>query len=358
MTKKIKIHDPFFDNKEKNAILKVLDSHNWAMSKGNGLVSKFEEQFKNFVGAKDCVAVDSCSMALLISMSMLDIKNKEVIIPSLSHVSLAHSIILNGGKPVLVDIDPKTLCLDPVLVKKAISNKTKIIAPVHFGGIPCDLTSLKKLAHDYNLQLVEDAALATGSKYNKKYVGSHSDFVCFSFHPVKIMSSPKGGIIALNGKHSKRIKQKISFLRNSGYNSITESVKNLGYNAYMNEFSASICLEQLKKLKTITKKRLEVVTRYSNEINSLEKMPLNKECSYSFYWIKIKNQKSFFNKMNDNNIEIVNYHPPIHTLEYYKTEKKLENTENAYKHLALLPVHPNLTNNDIDKIIHLANKFS
>ena len=143
MTKKIKIHDPFFDNKEKNAILKVLDSHNWAMSKGNGLVSKFEEQFKNFVGAKDCVAVDSCSMALLISMSMLDIKNKEVIIPSLSHVSLAHSIILNGGKPVLVDIDPKTLCLDPALVKKAISNKTKIIAPVHFGGITCDLISLK-----------------------------------------------------------------------------------------------------------------------------------------------------------------------------------------------------------------------
>ena len=99
----------------------------WASSKGNNKASEFEKKFKKFVNADECISIDSSSSALLLSMNIMDIKNKEVIIPSLCHVSVAHAVILNGGKPVFVDVDLKTLCLNSNLIKKAITKKTKLL---------------------------------------------------------------------------------------------------------------------------------------------------------------------------------------------------------------------------------------
>ncbi len=160
--KKIKIHDPYFGKEEKKAIEKVLDSHMWASSKGNNNASKFEEKFKNFVNADECVAIDSGSSALLLSMNIMDIKNKEVIIPSLCHVSVAHSVVLNGGKPVFVDVDPKTLCLNANLIKKAITKKTKVVVAVHFGGFPCNMDEISDICKKNKNKLIEYAALETG----------------------------------------------------------------------------------------------------------------------------------------------------------------------------------------------------
>lgn len=358
MKKKIKIHDPYFDIKEKTSINNVLESHFWALSKGGGITSKFESDFKNFIHSKECVAVDSASSALLLTMNLLEIKNKEVIIPSLSHVSLAHSITLNGGKPVFVDVDPNSLCLDPALVEKAITKKTSVICPVHFGGVPSEISLLKKICKEKNLKLVEDAALAMGSIYDGKKIGQHSDFVCFSFHPVKILSAPKGGMIAINSKNSKSVKNKLYALRNSGISCNGKSVNSLGWNAYMNEFSAAICIEQLKKIKKITLKRNSTAKRYHDEFNSLIRMPYSKNYAYNFYWIQVKNQKNFVKKMLEKNIEVANYHPPIHMTGFYKNQKKLKNTENAYEHMVLLPTHLGLSNEDVDKIINLTKKFS
>ena len=178
---KIKIHDPFFGQEEKKAVEKVFESHLWASTKGNNKVSEFEKKFQSYVKSDECIAVDSGSAALLLSLYMMDIKNKEVVIPSLCHVSVAHAVVLNGGKPVFVDIDPTNLCLDLDLIKKTITQKTKVIVPVHFGGLPCDLYKLKELSKNYKINLIEDAALAAGSSYKNKKIGSHSDAVCFSF---------------------------------------------------------------------------------------------------------------------------------------------------------------------------------
>lgn len=354
---KIKIHDPFFGREEKKAIDKVLASHQWASPKGNNRVSEFERKFQTFVKSDECIAVDSGSAALLLSMYMMDIKNKEVIIPSLCHVSAAHAVVLNGGKPVFVDVDPENLCLDLDLVKKAITQKTKVIMPVHFGGIPCELKKIQTLCKNFKINLVEDAALAAGSIYKNKKIGSHGDAVCFSFHPVKIISAPKGGAITLNGKNSKKFKKILLASRNSGISN-NNSVNQIGWNCYMNEFSAAIGLEQLKKINKIISIRYKIAKQYYDNIELDKKMPLQKGCSYNFYWILVKNPENFIKKMCEQNIEIGKYHPPIHMLQYYKTRKKLENAENFAKSHVLLPTHPNLSAGNIEKIIKLTNKFS
>ena len=121
---RIKLFDPFIGNNEKLATKKVLQSHFWASGAGIGNVSKFEKLFKKYVGSKECIAVSNGTAALHLALSMLDIKNKEVILPSLSFVSTAHAIVYNGGKPIFVDVEPTTLCLDPNQIEDHITSKT------------------------------------------------------------------------------------------------------------------------------------------------------------------------------------------------------------------------------------------
>jgi len=136
MRRKIKLFSPFFGKEEEKAIINTLNSGFWASGAGTGNVNKFETNFRNYVNASECVAVNSGTAALHLALSLIDVKNKEVIVPSLSFVSTAHAVIYNGGRPVFADIDPVTLCLDPTEVKKAITKKTRAILPVHFAGIP------------------------------------------------------------------------------------------------------------------------------------------------------------------------------------------------------------------------------
>ena len=156
-----------------------------------------------YVGSKDCIAVSNGTAALHLALSLFDIKNKEVLVPSLTFVSSVSSIVYNGGKPVFVDVDPKTGCIDISDMEKKISKKTGAIVIVDFAGMPCDIKNIKKIANDNNLPVIEDAAHSAGSTYNGKRIGSHFDAVCFSFHPVKNLAMPTGGAVCINGKNSK-----------------------------------------------------------------------------------------------------------------------------------------------------------
>ena len=137
---------------------------------------------KKYVGTNNCVAVSSGTAALNLALSAFDLHNKEVILPSLSFVSTAHAVILNGGIPIFADINPQTLCIDPNSIKKLISKKTKMIVPVHFGGLPADLHKIKRICKENNLHLVEDAAHASGSIYKKKKIGAHGDMAVSYTH--------------------------------------------------------------------------------------------------------------------------------------------------------------------------------
>jgi dTDP-4-amino-4,6-dideoxygalactose transaminase len=339
--KRIKLFDPSTNESEKKTIKRILDSHFWASGEGVGEVQKFEEKFSKYTNSKSCVAVNSGTAALNLALSMYNIKNKEVIIPSLSFVSTANAVIENGGIPKFVDIDEKTLCMDPEKVLKVISKKTKVILPVHFGGLTSNLGEISKLCKEHKISLVEDAAHAAGSLHLNKKIGSHGELVCFSFHPVKNLAMPTGGLISINTNDHKKIAKILKEKRWCGISNRkgdNYDVKNIGWNYYMNEFSAAIGIEQLKKLD--------------------KKMPFDKECSYHFYWIRVKNRTKFRKKLLEKGIQTGIHYKPIHQFSFYKSKIKLPITEKIGREIVTLPTHPNIQKKDLEKIIKMVNKFS
>jgi dTDP-4-amino-4,6-dideoxygalactose transaminase len=348
------------NNLEIKSVIKTLKSGFWASGAGTGNVLEFEKKFKMYTNAQECVAVDSGTAALHLALNVLDVYKKEVLVPSLTFVSTVHAIMYNGGIPVFVDVTPDTLCIDPVDLENKITNKSKVILPVHFGGYPCNMKSLRKISNRNSLVIVEDAAHACGTKYNGKKIGSLSDFTCFSFHPVKNLSMPKGGAITINGKNLKLFKKRLNSLRWCGISNRKESfydITELGFNYYMDEVSAAIGIEQLKKLDKLNKRRFDIAKKYNKEIRTLEKIPLNKECSYHLYWILVKNREKFMKEMKEMKIETGSHYIPVHTMNFYKSKQKLLVTDDIAKKIVTIPIHPKLSDKEVSYIIKTVNSL-
>ena len=250
MKRQVKLFDPVIDDNELRALERILKGKSWADGSGSKQVRKFEEEFQKETNSDSSIAVNSGTAALYLALSMENIQNKEVILPSMSFVSTAHAIIANKAKPRFADIDLDTLCIDPEEIEESLSKSTEIILPVHFGGLPSDLKKIEKICHRNHLTLIEDAAHAAGASYDGKKIGSHGKFVCFSFHPVKNLAMPTGGLISINDKNYKHISEKLRAKRWCGITDRMKTkydVKELGWNYYMNEFSAAMGVVQLKK---------------------------------------------------------------------------------------------------------------
>lgn len=361
MKKIIKLFDPYVSKQDEIELIKTLRSHFWASGSGIGNVQKFENEFRKYIKSDACIAVNSGTAALNLALSLFNIKNKQVILPSLSFVSTAHAIIENGGIPKFVDVDPDTLCIDPNEIEKNITRNTAIIIPVHFGGMPCNLSKINEISQKNGLIIIEDAAHASGSTFQNNKIGSHSTAVCFSFHPVKNLAMPTGGLISLNTSQSNKFLRKLLSRRWCGITnrtSTTYDVKELGWNYYMNEFSAVIGLTQLKKLEQMNKKRKAIAKKYYKKINLDKKCIFNCDSSYHLYWIMVKNRKKFMRNMLESGIETGIHYRPIHTMTMYRQKKHLPVTELAGNQIVSIPIHPNLTDSEVDKIIFSINRFS
>ncbi len=242
-------------------------------------VQEFEEKFAEYVGSKYAVAVSSCTAALHLALIVAGIKEgDEVICPSLSFIATANSIKYVGANPVFADVDPLTYNIDPMKTEKLIGPKTRAILIVHQMGISADIDAFKKICERYRLKLVEDAACAIGSVYKGKRIGGHSDLVCFSFHPRKIITTGDGGMIATsNKKYYIRLKQ----LRQHGMSVddlkrhtvkkiIFEKYKGLGYNYRMTDIQAAVGIEQLKKINKLIIERRIIAEFYITALKKIK----------------------------------------------------------------------------------------
>ena len=358
--KKIKLFDPAIDEREVKKVVKTLMSGFWASGAGGGQVQEFEKKFKKFINSKSCVSVNSGTAALHLAAALCDIKGKEVILPSLSFVSTAHAIMYNGGIPVFVDVNPHTLCIDPEEIKKKISKKTRCIIPVNFGGMPADIKKIQKLSNP-NIMIIEDAAHACGSEFDGKKIGSHGDFVCFSFHPVKNLAMPTGGLISINNHNYKKITEDLKSKRWCGISNrkyADYDVDKIGWNFYMNELSAAIGLVQLQKIKKMNNKRKSIAKIYDKELNVSKKIPFTSTCAYHLYWIRVRARKIFRKKLLEKEIETGTHYKPIHQMSLYKKSVKLPLTEKIANEIVTIPIHPNLTGSQIDYIVKTVNRFS
>ncbi len=354
----IKLFDPYISKAEIEVVVNVIKSKFWASGSGINNVKKFENAFCKYVKSKKCIAVNSGTAALQLALSLFDIKNKEVLVPSLTFVSSVNSILYNGGKPVFVDVESKTLCIDIIDLRKKISKKTGAIIIVDFAGIPSNIKEIKKIAKEHGIPVIEDAAHSTGARYNGRKIGSHVDAVCFSFHPVKNLAMPSGGAICLNGKNivqSEKILKSLRWCGIENRNGFDYDVRMLGWNHYMNEISAAIGLIQLKKLDKANNIRKNISKRYFTELKIKNKMPYSDDYAYHFYWIRVKNRSKFMKKMLEKGIETGIHYKPVHLMTYYRNNTKLPITETISKEIVSIPTHPNLKEKEIDHIIKSIN---
>jgi dTDP-4-amino-4,6-dideoxygalactose transaminase len=249
-------------------------------------VQEFEEKFAAYTGAKHAVAVSNCTTGLHLAMIVAGIgAGDEVICPSMSYIASANSIIYVGATPVFAEVHPETYNLDVLDVERRITSKTKAILLVHQIGMPADIDAFSALCSKHNLILIEDAACAAGSSYKGKKIGAHSDLVCFSFHPRKVISTGDGGMVTTNNDaYAERMK----LLRQHGM-SINAGARHgatkimfedhleVAYNYRMTDIQAAVGIQQLAKLDWIVEERRKIAQRYLHELADITCIRLPRE---------------------------------------------------------------------------------
>lgn len=345
---------------------------------------EFEKRFAVYTKAPYAIAVNSATAALHLSLLAANIgKGDEVIVPSLTFISTAHVVQYVGATPVFADITPDTLCISPDDIEKKITKRTRAIIPVHYGGHPCEMDRLQKIANAHKLVIIEDAAHACGSSYHKKKIGSISSFTCFSFHAVKNLATGDGGMITVKDKSTA---QRLRRLRWMGINKDTwdrlevisedESsayrvygwhyeVDELGYKCHMNDINAALGLVQLRKLDESNKKRRALAKRYTQMLQKLPeiKCPIVKPDVISAqhnYVIQCKNRDKLHLFLRERNISSGVHYMPIHLQPYYKKlfpDVSLPVVETVWKLLLTLPLYPDLREKEQDYIINCIKEF-
>ncbi len=257
-------------------------------------VAEFEEKFAQYTGAKYAVAVSNCTTALHLSMIVAGIKaGDEVICPSMSYIASANSIKYVGATPVFAEVDPATYNLDVADVEKRITPRTKAILLVHQIGMPADIDAFAALAKKHQLHLIEDAACAAGSSYKGKKIGSHSDLVCFSLHPRKVISTGDGGFITTNNEeyynrmkllrqHGMSVNDRV---RHESSKLIFEDHVEVGYNYRMTDIQAAVGIKQLAKLDWIVGERRKIAQTYLSQLGDIPfiRLPHEQEGYFSNY---------------------------------------------------------------------------
>lgn len=255
-------------------------------------VQEFEEKFAAYTGARYAVAVSNCTTALHLSMIVAGIgPGDEVICPSMSYIATANAIRYVGAMPVFAEVDPGTYNLDVADAKRRITLRTKAILLVHQMGMPADIDGFRELCNRYRLVLIEDAACAAGSAYQGKKIGSHSDLVCFSFHPRKVISTGDGGMITTSREdYCRRLKLLRQHgmsvndrMRHDARTVIFEDHVEVGYNYRMTDIQAAVGIRQLEKLDWIVESRRKIAAFYFNALKPIPflRLPLEYKASCS-----------------------------------------------------------------------------
>lgn len=334
--------------------------------------AQFEKDFGNYVGAPYCAALNSCTSALHLAMCLLDIgEGDEVISTPITFVSTNHAILYQHATPVFADVELDTVCIDPYDVEAKITEKTKAIIAVHYGGYPCDLDKLTEISHKYNIPVIEDCAHAAGSEFRGKKVGSISSINCFSFHSVKNLSIGDGGAITTHNKfyYEKLIKlrwlgiDKSTFTRTEVSDSNLNprayawkyNVPLLGYKYHMNDILAAIGIEQLKLLDAENARRATIADMYRNGLANVPGITLlrreaHKKSSNHIFAVRVDGRDRLMDKLKQSDI-----HAGVHYLrnDLYPvyTKCELPNAQRLQEELISLPLHLMLTDEDVQRVI-------
>ncbi|HJO92928.1 MAG TPA: UDP-4-amino-4,6-dideoxy-N-acetyl-beta-L-altrosamine transaminase [Victivallales bacterium] len=354
------------DDDDIQAVIDVLKS-DWLTT--GPKVDEFEEAIASFVNNKYSVAVSSGTAALHCAMFAAGIKqDDEVITTPMTFAASSNAILYMGAMPVFVDIEENTLLIDASKIEEKVTDKTKAIVTVDYAGQPCNYDSVKKICNKHNLIHISDGCHALGAEYKGEKIGSLADMTCFSFHPVKHITTGEGGIVTTNNSE---YYEKLCLFRNHGIttdHSQREEQGNwfyemtsLGFNYRITDIQCALGISQLKKLPDWLKRRNEIADKYDIAFQNINIRPLvnksNVFNAYHLYVVKVPNRDGVFNKLRKSGIGVNVHYIPVHLHPYYKKNLGTKNgdcpiSEKVYEQILSLSMYPGLTDNDQTYVIN------
>jgi len=345
-------------------------------------VAHFEEDFRAYKGARYAVAVNSCTAALHLSMLAASLKQgDEVITTAMTFCATVNAIIHAGATPVLADIDPVTMNIDPEQMEAKITSKTRAILPFHFAGRACNMDAITKIAKKYNLQVIEDCAHAIETEYRGKKAGIFGDFGCFSFYVTKNIVTGEGGmILTRNAEDAARIKtlalhgmSRDAWKRFSDEGYKHYLVTECGFKYNMMDLQAAIGIHQLKRVEQYWKRRQQIWQKYNKAFSNLPiALPAEPEPgtrhAYHLYNILIDKEKyginrdAFLNAMTAHHIGVGVHYLSIPEHPYYQETfgwqpEDYPNAMRIGRQTVSLPLSAKLTDEDVQDVIKAVVKI-
>jgi perosamine synthetase len=355
--KKINQMEPWYGKEEKKAILEYLNSGGWLMEFKK--TEEFEKMICDYTGAKYCSVLQNGTVSLFLALRAFDIKNgDEVIVPDYTMIATPNAVMMTGAKPVFVDID-ESFCLNPDLVSKTITPKTKAVIHVSINGRAGQIEGLKKLCRDKKIHLIEDAAQSLGSFHKGKHLGRFGEFGSFSFSVPKIITTGQGGALITD---SKELYEKVEKLKDFGRVRAGVDLHDaMGWNFKFTDLQAVLGIEQMKKLPERAKRKKAMLALYSKLLKDVKEVKLidtSLETSPWFIEILVPDPKALQVYLKERGIGSRLFYPAIHLQPIYQTVKgKFPVATSVGNHGLWLPSSSFLKDSDIEFICKEISDF-
>lgn len=341
-------------------------------------VDEFEEKVAKFADAKFAVAVANGTAALHSAMYAINIKEgDEVIVPTMTFAASANCVLYCGGKPVFADVLADSLLIDPVDIESKITSKTKAVIAVDYAGQPCDYDALRDICKKNELILVTDACHSIGSEYKGEKTGSIADLTCFSFHPVKHITTGEGGMILTDNEE---YAQNMRCFRSHGITTDFRQreakgawfyeMTDLGYNYRITDFQCALGISQLQKLSGWIKRRQEIAARYDEAFANVAGITPLKTAegvsnAYHLYVVKLDkkiDRDKVFCQLRKSGIGVNLHYIPVHLHPYYQNKQNTRAgmctvAERAFKQIISIPIFPSMTNEQVETVIRKLEEY-